>query len=254
MSIAGLAVDSGTMITRSVRHTLRNLDALLISVILPIMLLLIFTFVFGGAISPDGEYLNYVVPGIILICSGYGASMTAISVTKDMTEGIVDRFRTMSMAASAVLTGHVTASVLRNFVSTGLVIGLAVVLGFRPTGGLLEWLGALGVLTLFILAMSWLAAVFGLLAKSVEAASGFSFAILFLPYVSSAFVPVATLPEWLQPIAEHQPITLINESVRGLLFDLPVGDDLLPAVLWCLGVLLVAITASVLLWRRSARR
>lgn len=254
MSIASIAADSGTMITRSVRHTMRNLDALLISVILPIMLLLVFTYVFGGAISPDGEYLNYVVPGIILICSGYGASMTAISVTKDMTEGIVDRFRTMSMAASAVLTGHVTASVLRNFVSTGLVIGLAVVLGFRPTGGPLEWLGALGVLTLFILAMSWLAAMFGLLAKSVEAASGFSFAILFLPYVSSAFVPVATLPEWLQPVAEHQPITPINESVRGLLFDLPVGDYLLPALLWCLGIMLAAITGSVLLWRKSARR
>jgi ABC-2 type transport system permease protein len=254
MSIAGVAADSGTMITRSVRHTLRNLDALLTSVILPIMLLLIFTYVFGGAISPDGEYLNYVVPGIILICSGYGASMTAISVTKDMTEGIVDRFRTMSMAASAVLTGHVTASVLRNFVSTGLVIALAVVLGFRPTGGPLEWLGALGVLTLFILAMSWLAAMFGLLAKSVEAASGFSFGILFLPYVSSAFVPVATLPEWLQPIAEHQPITPINESVRSLLFELPADDYLLPAVLWCLGVMLVAITGSVLLWRKSARR
>ncbi|WP_167041405.1 ABC transporter permease [Salinibacterium sp. ZJ454] len=254
MSIASIAADSGTMITRSVRHTLRNFDALLISVILPVMLLLIFTYVFGGAISPDTEYVNYVVPGIILLCGGYSASMTAISVTKDMTEGIVDRFRTMSMAASAVLTGHVTASVLRNFASTGIVMGLAVVLGFRPTGGPLEWLGALGVLALFILAMSWLAAMFGLIAKSVEAASGFSFGILFLPYVSSAFVPVETLPEWLRPIAEHQPITPVNETVRGLLFGLPIGDYLLPAVLWCLGIMLVAVVASVLLWRKSARR
>jgi ABC-2 type transport system permease protein len=242
------------MITRSVRHTLRNFDALLISVILPIMLLLVFTFVFGGAVLPDGEYINYVVPGIIILCSGYSASLTSVSVTKDMTEGIVDRFRTMSMAASAVLTGHVTASVLRNFVSTGIVIGLAVVLGFRPDAGPLEWLGALGMLTLFILAMSWLAAMIGLLAKSVEAASGFGFFILFLPYLSSAFVPVDTMPEWLQPIAEHQPITPVNEVIRGLLFDQPVGEHLLPAVLWCLGILLVAILVSVLLWRKSARR
>jgi len=133
-------------------------------------------------------------------------------------------------------------------------MGLAVVLGFRPTGGPLEWLGALGVLALFILAMSWLAAMFGLIAKSVEAASGFSFGILFLPYVSSAFVPVETLPDWLRPVAEHQPITPVNESVRGLLFGLPIDAYLLPALLWCLGIMLVAVVASVLLWRKSARR
>lgn len=246
--------DSMAMIGRSLRHSIRQLDTLLLGVLLPLGLLVMFTYVFGGAIDTGGAYIDFVVPSTILLCAGYGASMTAVSVTTDMTEGIVDRFRTMSVVSSAVLTGHVVASVLRNLVSTTLVVLLALVLGFRPTAGPQEWFGVAALLTLFILALSWLAACVGLIARSVDAASALGFFILFLPYVSSAFVPIATLPTWLQPVAEHQPITPIVETLRGLLFDGPVAPHGWIAIAWCAAILLFSIIGSVLLWRRSRAR
>lgn len=246
--------DTAVMIDRSLRHTWRNVDSLLIGILLPVMLMLLLTTVFGGAIQSGGvDYVNYVAPGVLILCAGYGASMTAMRVTEDMQEGIVDRFRTMNMLPSAVLTGHVVASVLRNLMSVALVIGTALLIGFSPEAGPLEWLGALGVLVLFILALSWLSAAIGLVARSVEGASVFGFFLLFLPYLSSAFVPVDTLPGWLQPVAEHQPITPINEAVRGFLLGTPVGNYAWIAVAWCLGILLVAGVATSVLWRRTRR-
>lgn len=244
--------DTLVMIGRSLRHTVRNVDALLVSIILPIMIMLLMTTVFGGAMQTGTfDYIDYVVPGVILLCAGHGASTTAMSVTKDMTEGIVRRFRTMSVMPSAVLTGHVVASVLRNLVSTALVIGTALALGFRPSAGLVEWIGVLGILVLFITAMSWLAAAVGLVARSVESAAAFGFFMLFLPYLASAFVPVDTLPGWLRPISEHQPITPINEAIRGLLLGTPVEHYGWLALVWCIGILAVSTTATAVLWRRS---
>jgi ABC-2 type transport system permease protein len=247
--------DTTTMIGRSLRHSARNGEALLMSVLLPVMLLLLFVYVFGGAISTGaGDYVNYVVPGIILLCTGYGAASTAVEVAQDMSEGVIDRFRSLPIASSAVLTGHVVASLARNALATSLVIGVAYLAGFRPDASPLEWLGVIGMLTLFVLAISWLAVLLGLAARSVEGANGFTFAVLFLPYLSSAFVPTSTMPGALRAIADHQPITPVTETVRGLLLGTPIGSSALVAVAWCGGLLLVSYAgASALFRRRTAR-
>lgn len=246
--------DSLVLIGRSLRHTTRNVDSLLLSVALPVMLLLLFVYVFGGAIDTRAAYVNYVVPGIILLCTGYGAAGTAVSVANDMVTGVIDRFRSLPIHSSAVLTGHVVASLARNLLATSLVIAVALVAGFRPVAGLPQWLAVVGVLLLFILAMSWTAVALGLLARSVEAASGFTFFILFLPYLSSAFVPTDTMPEALRTIAANQPITPVIETLRGLLLGLPVGNNGWLTVAWFGGLLVVAYAASAYLFRRRTAR
>lgn len=245
--------DAVVISQRSIRHSLRNIDALLIGVILPVFLLIMFTYVFGGAIETGGNYIDFVVPSIILLCAGYGAGTTAVSVTQDMTEGIVNRFRTMQVVSSAVLTGHVVASMARNLFSTTLVVLLSFAFGFRPTAGLFAWLGVFGLIALFIVAFSWLSAMFGLLVRSIDAASSLSFFILFLPYVSSAFVPIHTLPDWLQPFAEHQPITPIVDTLRALLFENSFGETGWVAVAWCIGILVCSLIGATIFWRRSGR-
>lgn len=239
-----------TMIGRSLRHLTRSLDVLLLGVVLPVMLLLLFVYVFGGAIATGTAYINYVVPGIILLCAGYGASQTAISVTNDLVRGIIDRFRSLPIPSSSVLSGHVTASLVRNLLSTAIVVGVAWAMGFRPSATPLEWLAALGVLVMFILAMAWLSVVFGLLARTVEGAGGFGFFVLFLPYVSSAFVPTETMPDWLHAFAHHQPVTPIIETLRGLLLGTPIGDSGWLAVAWCAGILVVSYALARILFKR----
>lgn len=245
--------DAVVMSQRSIRHSLRNIDALLIGIILPVFLLVMFTYVFGGAIETGGNYIDFVVPSIVLLCAGYGAGTTAVSVTQDMTEGIVNRFRTMQVVSSAVLTGHVVASMARNLFSTALVVLLSFAFGFRPNAGIFQWLCVFGLIALFILAFSWLSAMFGLLVRSIDAASSLSFFILFLPYVSSAFVPIHTLPDWLRPFAEHQPITPIVDTLRSLLFESSFGDSGWIAVTWCVGILLCSTIGTAVFWRRSGR-
>ena len=244
------ASDSAAMVGRSVRHTVRNLESLLMSVILPVVLMLMFVYVFGGAIDPSGDYANYVVPGIILLCTGYGAASTAVDVARDMTEGVVDRFRSMPILSSAVLTGHVVASVARNTLATVLVIGVAFLTGFRPDAGVLEWLAVAGMLLLWVLALSWVAVCFGLIARTVEGANGFTFLVLFLPYLSSAFVPVETMRAGLRAVAANQPVTPITETLRGLLLGTPIGSYGWQALAWCAGLLLAAFTAATILFRR----
>jgi ABC-2 type transport system permease protein len=246
--------DSLTMIQRSIRHSTRQLDSLLVTVALPVLLMLMFVYIFGGAIDTGGEYVNYVVPGIILLCTGFGASTTAVDVATDMTEGIIDRFRSLPIISSAVLTGHVVASVARNAFATVLVIGVAYLAGFRPTAGPMEWLATAGVLLVWVLAMSWLSVCLGLLANSAEAASGFTFFVLFLPYLSSAFVPTDTMPTVLRAIADHQPITPIIETVRGFLIGTPIGSSGWLAIAWCGAVLLASYIAAAALFRRRATR
>jgi ABC-2 type transport system permease protein len=246
--------DSLTMIQRSIRHSTRQLDSLLVTVALPVLLMLMFVYVFGGAIDTGGDYVNYVVPGIILLCTGFGASTTAVDVASDMTEGIIDRFRSLPIRSSAVLTGHVVASVVRNAFATVLVVGVAYLTGFRPTAGPVEWMATAGVLLVWVLAISWLSVCLGLLANSAEAASGFTFFVLFLPYLSSAFVPTDTMPAALRAIADHQPITPTIETVRGFLIGTPVGSNGWLALAWCGSLLLASfLTASALFRHRSAR-
>ncbi|MFJ2836866.1 ABC transporter permease [Nocardia sp. NPDC087230] len=245
------AQDSITMLDRNIRHTVRSPDTMIMTIALPVMILLMFVYVFGGAMDAGpGPYIDYVVPGIILLCAGFGASTTAVALSTDLAEGIIDRFRTMAIARSAVLTGHVAESVLRNLLTSAVVIGVAVALGFRPTTDPLRWLGVLGVLAMFVFALSWLAAALGLLARNPEAANGFTFFFMFLPYVSSAFVPTETMPTWLHTFAEHQPVTPVIETMRGLLMGTPIGDSALAAVLWCAGIAIAGYLAAGVLFRR----
>lgn len=237
---------------RSLRHTVRNVDALIMAIALPVILMLLFVFVFGGAIEPGGGYVDYVVPGIILLCAGFGAAGTAVGVAEDMTTGIIDRFRTMPIASASVITGHVVASLLRNLVATSVVIVVALVVGFRPSAGPLQWLAAFGLVALWILTITWLFAALGLVARSTEAAGNYGFALLFLPYLSSAFVPLATLPAGLRWFAEHQPLTPVIESIRGLLLGAEIGHAPLWAIGWCLVIMIAARTWAGWLFRRRA--
>jgi ABC-2 type transport system permease protein len=247
--VANAASDTLTMIGRSIRLTRRNLDTLIMSIVLPLLMMGLFVYVFGGAIDTGTDYIDYVVPGIILLCTGFGASSTAMSVADDMTTGMIDRLRSLPIRSSAVLTGHVTASVARNALSTTVVVLAALAMGFRPTGSLGDWVLAIGLLLLYVLALSWLAAGLGLIAKSVESASVLGFVMLFLPYLSSAFVPTHTMPSFLRPISEHQPITPVIETVRGLLTGTPIGGRGWEALAWTVGILVVTFAGSTWLYR-----
>jgi ABC-2 type transport system permease protein len=239
---------------RATRHSLRDVEAMLMAVILPVMLMLVFTYVFGGAISPTGQYLDYVVPGIVLTCAGFGAASTAVGVSQDMTTGTINRLRTMPVPSATVLVGHTVASLARNLLATAVVILVAVAIGFRPLAGVLDWLGVIALLGLYILAITAVFAMLGLLAQSPQAASGYGFVLLFLPYVSSAFVPVETMPGWLQGFAQHQPITPVIEAARELLMGGTPGTDALAALAWCLGIIAVAAGLTAYLFARRVAR
>ncbi|MFG2653215.1 ABC transporter permease [Streptomyces sp. NPDC048436] len=239
------------MTGRAIRISRRNVDALITSMALPVMLLLIFVYFFGGAIKTDTQtYLRYVVPGVLLLCAGFGSSNTAVAVTEDLKGGIIDRFRSLDIGGTPILTGHVFASVARNLIATTLVLALAFAIGFRPSATPSGWLAATAILLAFILALSWLSATVGLLAKSPEAAGGFTFFVSFLPYPSSAFVEPDTMPTWLQGFVNNQPVTQVIESLRGLLLDQPVGSTPWVALAWCAGILAASVGASGALFRR----
>ncbi len=245
--------DALTMTARCFRLTRRQLDSLLTALLLPVALMLLFVCLFGGAIHTGTKYVTYVLPGVLLLCAGYGAAITAVSVSQDMTGGIIDRFRSMDVHGPAILAGHVAASIARNIASTILVLGVAYLIDFRPQASLPAWLAAAGLLLAFILALSWLAAAFGLAVRTPEAANGFMILVAFLPYASSAFVPVATMPGWIQGFARNQPVTPLAQSLRGLLLGTPVGTAPWVALAWCGGILAVALAASsVLFSRRTA--
>jgi ABC-2 type transport system permease protein len=242
--------DALTLTSRSVRLSLRTVDALLTSLLLPVVLMLVFVYLFGGALRTGTDYVTYVVPGVILLCATFGSATTAVSVSSDMAGGIIDRLRAMDVRGPALLGGHVAASVLRNLASTALVLAVALAIGFRPHATALGWLGAAGVLLAFVLAVSWLAAAIGLLARSPEGANGATFVLMFVPYASSAFVPVATMPDWLQGFAGHQPVTPVIETLRGLLLGTPVGSQPWVALAWCAGLTAVSVALAAVLFRR----
>ena len=246
--------DLTVMTGRSLRHAVRGVDALLIGLMLPVSVMVLMTTVFGGALDTGhGSYVDYVVPGVILLCAGYGASLTAVAVHTDLRTGALARFRTMNLLPAAAVLGHVVAGVLRNLVSVGLVIGTALWLGFRPRADLGGWLLVLAVVTLFVLALTLLSAAVGLAAPSTESAGAFGFVLLFLPYLSSAFVPVDTLPGWLRPFAAHQPFTPLTDTLRAVLAGEPAGSAAGVGIVWCLGVGVVGAAVTVALWRRRRR-
>jgi ABC-2 type transport system permease protein len=254
--------DTRVMIARALRRSLRDPEAFITALALPIILMLLFVYVFGGAIGAGvgtaGGYVNYVVPGLIVLCAGFGAGNTAVAVATDMSSGIVDRFKSMPIAAWSVLAGQIVASVARNLLATALVIGVGLAVGWRPTASPLHWAGAIAMIVGFILAMSWLAACFGLVVGSPEGANGATFALMFIPYLSSAFVPAGTMAAGLRPIAANQPFTPVIETMRGLWTGhtstgAAVGHEAWLAALYCAVILVIAVaTASWLFRHRTA--
>jgi ABC-2 type transport system permease protein len=254
MSIAYAASDSRVMVSRCLRRSLRNPEAFFTALMLPIILMLLFVYVFGGAINTGGKYVDYVVPGLIVLCAGFGAGTTAVAVATDMTNGIIDRFRSMPINSSSILVGHIAASLARNLIATTLVIGVALGIGWRPAASPAAWAAAVAMIVVFVLALSWLAAAVGLLARNVEAANSASFVLMFAPYVSTAFVPARTMPGVLRAFAAHQPFTPIIETMRGLWMGhtstgAAVGHEAWIAIAYCAGILTVSVAASSWLFR-----
>jgi ABC-2 type transport system permease protein len=239
-----------TMTARSLRLSARSPEALLTALMLPVMLMVMFVYLFSGAVDIGTSYVTYVVPGVLLLCAVTGAASTAVTVSVDMTSGIIDRFRSLDVPGPAVLAGHVAASLVRNVISTALVTAVAVGIGFRPHTSVAAFAAAVGVLLLFVAAVSWLAGAFGLLVSAPEAANSAMFFLMFFSYASSAFVPVRTLPSWLRGFAGQQPSTPVTETIRGLLLGQPVGAHLGAALAWCLGILVASVAGSALLFAR----
>jgi len=242
------------MIGRCLRLGWRNTDALITSLVLPVALMLMFVYLFGGAIRTGTAYHTYVVPGVLVLCAGYGSALTAIRLCEDMNGRIVDRLVSMNVGGAAIVAGHVVASAVRNAVSSAIVLAVAFAIGFRSHASAGAWLGAAGLLMAFIVAVSAVSAVIGLLVRSPEAANGCTFVLLFLPYPSSAFVPIATMPTWIRGFARHQPATPVIGSIRGLLLSQPIGSDPWLALAWCGGLLLASAAASLVVFQRRISR
>ena len=244
--------DMGVMLGRSMRHIFRSMDTIITTTITPIALLLLFVYVFGGAIQTGTDnYVNYLLPGILLIAIASGISYTAFRLFMDVQGGIFERFQSMPIAHSSMLWGHVMTSLVSNAISIVAIILVALVMGFRSSAGVLSWLAVAGILALFTLALTWVAVIPGLIAKSVDGASSFSYPLIFLPFISSAFVPTASMPGPVRAFAENQPVTSIVNAIRALLSCKPVGNDIWIALAWCLGILVVAYTFAMLIYKRK---
>jgi len=243
--------DTAVLTGRSLKHITRSLDTIITTTIMPIAFLLLFVFVFGGAIETGTDsYVNYLLPGILLITIASGVSYTAYRLFMDMSTGIFDRFHSMPIARSSVLWAHVLTSLVAIVMSLVVVVLVALLMGFRSGAGLLAWLAVSGILVLFTLALTWLAVIPGLSAKTVDGAVAFSYPLIFLPFISSAFVPTATMPGPVRAFAENQPVTSIVNAIRDLLTQQPVGTDIWIALVWCIGLLVVAYIVAMVIYRR----
>ncbi|MFC9350549.1 ABC transporter permease [Arthrobacter sp. NPDC057013] len=244
--------DTAILLGRSMRHIFRSVDTLITTAITPIALMLLFVYVFGGAIRTDtGNYINYLLPGIMLIAIASGIAYTAVRLFTDMKSGIFERFQSMPIARSSVLWAHVLTSLAANGLSLVIIVLVALLMGFRTSAGLVEWLAVVGILTLFTLALTWIAVIAGLSAKSVDGAGGFSYPLIFLPFISSAFVPTATMPGPVRAFAENQPVTSIVNTIQDLFAQRPVGVDIWIALAWCLGILVLAYVFAMAAYRRK---
>ncbi|OIQ83933.1 daunorubicin/doxorubicin resistance ABC transporter permease protein DrrB [mine drainage metagenome] len=244
--------DTAVLLGRSLRHITRSPDTIITTAITPIAMMLLFVYVFGGAIrTGTGTYINYLLPGIMLIAIASGIAYTAFRLFIDMTSGIVERFHSMPIARSAVLWAHVLTSMVSNSISVVIIVLVALVMGFRTSAGLLAWFAVAGILALFTLALTWLAVIAGLTATSVDGASAFSYPLIFLPFVSSAFVPTDTMPGPVRAFAEHQPITSIVNAIQDLLAQRPVGSGLWIPLAWCVGILVLAYRLAMRTYRRK---
>ncbi len=244
--------DTALLTGRSLRHITRSLDTIITTTIMPIAFLLLFVFVLGGAIDTGtASYVNYLLPGILVITVASGVSYTAYRLFLDQQSGIFERFHSMPIARSSVLWAHVLTSLVAIAMSVAVVVVAALLFGFRSGAGLFAWLAVAGILALFTLALTWLAVIPGLTATSVDGASAFSYPLILLPFISSAFVPTATMPGPVRAFAENQPVTAIVDALRNLLAEQPVGPDIWVALAWCLGLLALAYGFAMLAYRRK---
>ncbi|MDQ4503998.1 ABC transporter permease [Sinomonas sp. ASV322] len=244
--------DTAVLLGRSLRHIARSLDTIITTAIMPIGFMLLFVYVFGGAINSGSDsYVSYLLPGILLITIASGISYTAYRLFLDMKNGIFERFQSMPIARSSVLWAHVLTSLVANLTSLVVVVLVALLMGFRSGAGVLAWLAVAGILILFTLALTWLAVIPGLTAKTVDGASAFSYPLIFLPFISSAFVPTATMPGPVRAFAENQPVTSIVNAIRDLLTQQPVSGDIWVALAWCVGILVVAYAFAMATYRRK---
>jgi ABC-2 type transport system permease protein len=245
--------DTGVLFGRSMRHIVRSPDTIITVLITPVMLMLLFVYVFGGAIQAGpGSYVNYLLPGILLIAIASGISYTAMRLFSDVQLGLFSRFHSMPVARSSLLWGHVLTSMVSNAISVVVIVLIALVMGFRSGAGVLAWLAVTGILALFTLALTWLAVIPGLTAKTVDGASAFAYPLVFLPFISSAFVPTATMPGPVRAFAEHQPVTSIVQTLQALLHARPVGTGIWVALAWCTGITVVGYVFAMRAYKRLA--
>lgn len=243
--------DTAVLTGRTMRHVTRSLDTIMTTAITPIAIMLLFVYVFGGAIKTGSvSYVNYMLPGILLITIASGVSYTAFRLFTDIRGGIFERFQSMPIARSGVLWAHVLTSLVANVISLVVVVGVGLLMGFRSGAGVLAWFAVAGILILFTLALTWIAVIPGLTAKSVDGASAFSYPLVFLPFISSAFAPTGTMPGPVRAFAEHQPVTSIVNAIRDVFARQPVGADIWTALAWCVGILVVAYVFANITYRR----
>jgi ABC-2 type transport system permease protein len=244
--------DTAVLTGRTMRHVTRSMDTIITTAITPIAMMLLFVYVFGGAINTGTvSYVNYLLPGILLITIASGIAYTAFRLFTDMQGGIFERFQSMPIARSSVLWAHVLTSLVANLISLVVVVLVALLMGFRSSAGVPAWLAVAGILILFTLALTWIAVIPGLTAKSVDGASAFSYPLIFLPFISSAFVPTDTMPGPVRAFAENQPVTSIVNTIRDLFTQQPVGTGIWTALAWCLGILIVAYIFANITYRRK---
>ena len=247
---------TGVLTGRLMKHILRSPDTIITVVLIPIAMMLLFVYVFGGAIKPsigdNVNYVSYLLPGILLMAIASGIAYTAYRLFMDVQKGIFTRFNTMPIKRSSVLWAHVLTSLVSNIISVVVIILVALIMGFRSSVGIINWLAVTGILVLFTLALTWVAVIPGITAKSMEGASAFSYPLIFLPFISSAFVPTTTMPLAVRVFAENQPVTSIVNSIRALLSNQPAGNDIWIALAWCIGIIIVAWFFAVRVYNRKA--
>ena len=255
MTNTRLFTDSMTMFKRNLTKTLRSPESMFMAVVVPVVIMILFGYVFGG-IADVGElsYINFIVPGIIIQCVTNASSATALGLHNDMSKGIIDRFRSMAIAKSAVISGHVWLSVIRSMIINAVVIGAAFAIGFRPNASFSDWLIVSAILTLFIIAITWVAVIIGLLSQDSESISGGMFLLTILTFLSSAFTPTEALPTVLRIFAENQPMTHVINAVRSLMLGMPANGALLTSILWCVAIAVVAFIVAVQVYKSKLTR
>ncbi|WP_312170606.1 ABC transporter permease [Microbacterium sp.] len=249
-----VVADTATLTGRSMRHIFRSTDTIITTAVTPIALMLLFVFVFGGALKQSigsENYVNYLLPGILLIAVASGIAYTAYRLFNDLQSGIFERFHSMPIARSSVLWAHVLTSLVANGITLAIIFAVGFLLGFRTGAGPLAWLAVIGILLLFTLALTWLAIIAGLSAKTLDGATAFSYPLIFLPFISSAFVPTDTMPGPVQWFAENQPVTSIVNTIQALFAEKPVGTDIWVALAWCVGILIVAYVFAIIAYRKK---